>query len=448
VEDHFSGYRVPVWRGCRYSPAVRCSLGLGHKTEGPCGGCSALSVYRLIGVRFMSGRRRSRSAGISFCALVALSALWLGGSVAAAQAVVQAPGFSRGPEVVSGGLLWAGSSSGHESVFLSTATATRVLVPDANLSEVRLDDGWVVVDHATGLKVGRLGRPLRAVHALARCPPIQVNPEGGRLEAVANGNLYAVVHASCLGFAGDAQFVVRVPLGVGTLHVLGRVSSDAISFAAAGSLLALTYEMPTKGRVQVELLDSRNAHMVHRLTLPKPLERGVRYRETQLDAQGDVLVSTLKHLPPPGSGESLGWWGNAKTQVARQLDSGFEPSIPGRIAYASLSDGRIAYASRSTGELSIDVLNLATDTVRTIVTFSGAARLEGFALDRTFLAWAQQDDTYITKPEGPPVLSCVTQAPVGSPELAETPLSAEGLPVIVKVSPGPRPAGPGCPPPP
>jgi len=73
--------------------------------------------------------------------------------------------------------------------------------------------------------------------------------------------------------------------------------------------------------------------------------------------------------------------------------------------------------------------------------------MEGFGLGATAIAWAQQRDAYIIKPEGPPVLSCVTEALVGSPELTETPLSAEAPPIIVEATPGPVPVGRACPPP-
>jgi hypothetical protein len=363
----------------------------------------------------------------------------------AAGAAVQAPGFSGGPEVVNDGLLWAGSSSGRESVFLSTATTgTDLLVPDAELSAVHVDDGWVVVANQSGPMVGRIGRPLRVVRTLRRCPPIQANTEGDRLEAVADDNLYAVVRASCFGRRpGDAELLVRVRLGTGNLLVIGEVSSGAISLAAAGPQLALTYE------VGVEILDSHDGRLLYRLAPPS----GTRgdpdpNHETQLDAKGDVLVTGFRRRPLPGGGEAAGWWGSPKTPIAHPLESGFEPPVGGRLAYASLSDGRIAYATRDEGQTRLNVLNLATGEARTVVTFSGAVSMEGFSLSGTLLAWAQQKYAYTTKREGPPLLSCVTEEPVGSPELTETTLSPAGPPVVVNTSPGPRPAGVGCPPPP
>jgi hypothetical protein len=386
--------------------------------------------------------------GVRALTFTALSVLWMSGGVTQVQAV-QAPAFIAGPEVTSGGLLWAGNSSGHENVFLSTATGTRLLVPDADLSEVRVDSDWVVADEASGLTVGRIGQRLTVVQGLRRCLPIQAHTESDRLEAVADGNLYAVVSASCFGRRpGDTELLVSLRLGTGKLHVIGRVPGGVISLAAAGSRLAMTYETGA-GRtsetiagshVRVEVVDSRNARLLYRLASP-PGERG-QYRETQLDAKGNVLVTSVGHVLPPGPGVDFGWWGNPGTQVGRPLES------ENRGFGASLAEGRIAYATSRDGATSIDMLNLATGGASTIVTFSGAVKLEGFGLGGTVVAWAQQSYAYGTLPAGPPLMSCVGKAPVGFTELTETPLTAAGLPIIVNASPGPRPAGQSCPPPP
>jgi hypothetical protein len=369
---------------------------------------------------------------------------------AAVGATAEAPGFSDGPEVVKDGLLWvAGRTLGQKNVFLSTGGGTRLLVRDAELSAVHVEDGWVVVAEARGTKVGRVGRRLGSVRWLHRCPPIPGSGEGDRVEAVANGNIYAVVRASCLGRRPrSAQFLVQVRLSTGDLHVSGRVPSGAISLAAARSRLALTYETharPTDetlagSRVRVEVVDSRNARRLYSVA-PPPGERsryGGAYRETQLDAKGDVLVNSYGAGPPPGPGEALAWWGTPGTRIGRpfQSNSGFG---------ASLSEGRIAYATKREGETRIGLLDLATGEARTIVTFSGAARMKGFSLGRTVLAWARQNYAYALEPEGPP---CITEAPVGTPELAETLISAAAPPITIAATLGPRPVGTGCPPPP
>jgi len=408
--------------------------------------CNTLSVslHRGVGEQRARDGRRRRMVDARLLAIGALSALWAGG-VAQAQAAVQAPGYSRGPSVVSAGLLWAAISSDKESVYLSTATSTRLLVPDAELSAVRVEAGWVVAGEASGPKVGRIGRRLRAVQGLRRCPPIEAdNEESDRLEAVTDGDLYAVVRASCLRRRpGYAQFLVRVRLGTGNLHVVGRVPSGAISLAAAGPRVALTYHVGAGRGERVEVLDSRNARPLYRVG-PPPEERSCGYfnGETQLDSEGDVLVTgTCGEAPFL---VEFGWWGGPETPVGRPVASFSEST---RVA-ASLSEGRIAYVTAGEGESeSIDVLNLATGNMRTVVTFSGSARVDGIGLGQTVLAWAHDSyeyalvnvGEYLTYPD-----FCVGTKPAGSTELTETLLSASAQPIAVSANPGPRPAGPAC----
>lgn len=392
-------------------------------------------------LRHMRSSPSLGSAGVRLLTLV-VALMLLTVNVTQAQAVVPAPGFSGGPEVVGGSLLWVGSSSGQQNVFLSSAAGTRLLVPDAGLSEVHVDDGWVVVAAASGESVGRIGGRLRAVQGLRHCPPIRgYREEGGWLVAVASGSLYAVVRASCVGRRpGGAQFLVRVRLGTGNLHVIGKVPGGAISLVVAGSRAALTHEIVpstdhetcVRSRLRVEVVDSRNARLLYHLASPSG-EYGC-YRETQFDAKGDVLVTSVRRQPPPGGGEPRGWWGNQTTRVGRPLESA-------NGSRASLAEGRIAYATELKGQTSLDVLNLATGAVRTIVSFSGAVRMEGFGLGGRVVAWAQQHYAYITEP-------CVREAPVGSPELTERSLSVAGPPLVVEAAPGPRPAGRVCPAPP
>lgn len=397
-----------------------------------------MSLYRHVALNGARGRWRGHRVSVRACTLGAVSVLYLG-LVQPAEAVVKAPGYFAGPEVAGGGLLWAAA----EGVFLTTRTDTRLLVRDAGLSAVHVEDGWVVVTDGSGPKVGRIGRRLRTVRRLHRCPPILGYREGERVEAVANGNLYAVVRATCLGRRPrSAQFLVHVRLGTGDLHVIGRVPSGAISLAAAGSRLTLTYETGARptyealagSRVRVEVVDSRNGRLLYRLA-PPPGERGS-YLDTQLDAKGDVLVTSRRDSPLPGLSEAFGWLGTSGMRVSRPLES--ESSGRG-----SLSEGRIAYATSRKGETSIDVLNLATGKTRTIVTFSGSVHPEGLALGNNVLAWAQQRSAYQLAAGG-----CVGLYAVGPAELTATPLSATGLPIAVKANPGTPPAGRSCPPPP
>jgi hypothetical protein len=351
--------------------------------------------------------------------------LWV---VSPAEALVVAPGYVAGPKVAGGGLLWQGG----EGVFLSARAGTRLLVRDAELSAVHVEDGWVVVTDASGAKAGRSGQRLRVVRGLRRCPPLR-GYEGEELETVANGKIYAIVRASCLGRSPrNAQFLVRVPLGTEHLHVIGRVPSGAISLAAAGSRVALAYTL-SSGRVRVEVVDSRDAQVLYRLASPRG-ESGRVDRDTQIDGKGNVLVTSREFLPRPGPGEAFGWWGTPRTRVGRPLDNG--------ALYASLSEGRIAYVAGA--ERTIDVLNLATGKTRTIVTFSGSVSPGGLGLSNNILAWAQERSAY----QLAGLEHCVGLFTVGAAELTATPLSATGLPIAVEANPGTPPAGKTCPVPP
>ena len=243
--------------------------------------------------------------------LTVLSILSLG-LVSHANAAVDAPGFQVGPRVVGAGLLWSGT----KGVSLSTATGTRLLVPGADLSAVRVEDGWTVLAEPTGLEAGRIGGRLVAVRALRRCVP------GTRerwLDALAKGELYTVVRASCVGrHPGRAQFLVRVRPSGGTVEAIARVSSGAISLAAAGRLVALTYQTSGESGVRVEVFDSASAKRLYSLTTPRGgVSRGG-YEETQLDSTGDVLVTGSFPIPPGRI--RWGWWGNETTRVGQPLD--------------------------------------------------------------------------------------------------------------------------------
>lgn len=346
-----------------------------------------------------------------------------------------APGYLAGPRVAGGDLLWQGG----EGVYLSAHAGTRLLVRDAELSAVHVEDGWVVVTEASGARAGRIGQRLSVVRGLRRCPPLrgyegeEIQTVAHALETFANGNLYAVVRASCLGRRPrKAQILVRVRPGTEHLHVIGRVPSGAISLAAAGSRVALAYAL-SAGRVRVEVVDSRDAQSLYRLAPPRG-ESGRVDRDTQIDGKGNVLVTSRRLFLHPGPGEAFSWWGTPRTRVGRPLDNG--------ALSPSLSEGRIAYATGV--DRSIDLLNLVTGKTRTIVTFSGSVSPEGLGLSNGVLAWAQQRYAY----QLATVERCVGLFGVGPAELTATPLSATGLPIAVEANPGTPPAGRSCPAPP
>jgi hypothetical protein len=377
-----------------------------------------------------------RSTGVRVLAVAVFSSSRLG-AVTLAQAAVQAPELSLGPRVVSGGLLW----STEAGVCLSTATSTRLLVPGVELRAVLgVEDGWTILAQPSGPKVGKIGGRLSAVGGFRRCPPVRSHEGADAVDGVANGELYAVVPAGCLGRRPpQGQFLVRVKLGMGKLHVIGRVPRGAISLAAAGPRVALAYGTGQRGPDLVKVVDSRSARVLYTLSPPAGEARS-EHGETEIDSKGDVLVTSPLAIArgPIYVATPHAWWGDARTPVGHPLVARFG---------ASLSEGRIAYIPPGEGEGErIDVLNLETDTTRTIVTFSGSARLQGVGLGRSVLAWAQQSYAYRldTVGLGLAMYSCAGSFPTGPAELTETPLSASALPITVTASPGPRPAGQSC----
>jgi hypothetical protein len=335
---------------------------------------------------------------------------------------------------VSAGLLW----EGQEGVFLSDAASTRLIVPHAGLADVAVDDGWVVVAEQRGPEAGRIGGTLAPVAGLTRCPPIRATSffsGESTVETVADGDLYAVVRGGCVGGRPkQAEFVVRVHLGSRRLNVVGRVPSGAVSLAAAGPRLALTYKLGRENRVRVDVVDSRHARPLYSLITP-PGQAKALYGETTIDATGDVLVTGDEPNPVPAAlliSPEQAWWGDSRTRAAHPLG----------VRFAALSEGYIAYApsGKVKGER-IDVLNIASGTTRTAVTFSGSAKLEGFGVGAHVLAWSQQSYAYKLTPRNP----CVALFAVGDTELNEVPLSASGPPITVNASPGTPPAGEACP---
>ncbi|HEV2924376.1 MAG TPA: hypothetical protein VGW98_10105 [Solirubrobacteraceae bacterium] len=365
-----------------------------------------------------------RVASVRFLLLALVSTVSIEG---VAEAAMPAPGLSSGPKIVSGGLLWAGPNG----VSLSSSTRTRLLVAEADLSEVLMEGAWTVLARPSGPKVGRAGVRFSPVRGLRRCRPMQGKEAGAWTVAVAGGDLYAIAQARCLARRpAEAQFLVRVRLGTGTAEAIGRVRSGAISLAAAGGRLALTYKSGVRGPVRVDVVSSSNAKLLYSVTEPLREQGGGYGRlETQIDSKGDVLVTD-----PPFRREAFGWWGNAAVRVGRLLhQTGF--------IGASLSAGRIAYVSGRGGVEHIDVLNLTTRKTRTEVTFPGSARVLGVGLGKTRVAWAQQSIGYVTRTD---FHSCVETVSVGSPELAQTPLSASGPPIVVKGVPVTPATGPRC----
>jgi hypothetical protein len=356
---------------------------------------------------------RRACVGAALCAaVVALSA----GSAAQARAAVNAPGFDSGPEIAGGGLLWWGENG----VSLSGAGGTRLLVPlgaNAWTTTVQVNEGWTVVAERRRLEVGRIRGRLAPVRALRHC---RAGVPESWLAALSEGVLYTIVRAGCLGrHPWQAQFLVRIRLATGALHVIARVRSGAVSLVAAGHRLALTYEVASvqRNRVEVEILDASSARVLYRVSAPPSYEPPERDANTQLDAAGDVLVRGS--TGPVSCDCRFAWWGGPATPIGRALP---------RTSDASLSQGRIAYSTAQGGVEHIDLLNLKTQKTRTMVVFPGSARIEGVGLGDGRLAWAQRSYGYTIATKTHP---CVESTSIGYAELLETPLSAPSNPIVI-----------------
>jgi hypothetical protein len=413
------------------------------------------------------GRQRDSDGKVSVKALAFIGAISLLAvssactvSSTAARMTFSAPGFELGPVVLGGGLLW----SGERGVSLTDPAGTHLIAPGFVLPEVLVGGGWTVATDERRVRAGPTGGHLASIPALQQCVT-ESTMRGSSLAALTRQSLYMVVTPRCVGREPkqerepneegepkEEQLLARVRLGSKRLQVLARLGTGAISLAAAGRRIAVTYLVgrvfgPRRARLRVHVLDSRSGRVLYRLSRPSSEARPalvqrattprlrkariVRYFKTQLDVEGDVLV---------GAGlrsQRWSWWGNARTRAA---------ALSPEQAGGTLSAGHIAYATNRGGLEHIDVLNLASGKVRTEVVLRGSAHIEGVGLLGTRLAWAQQSHGYRIRERFLPRVPCVEFGRLGDTQLVETSLSAAGPAEVVETPPAPaRPTGPSCP---
>jgi hypothetical protein len=361
-----------------------------------------------------------------------------------ARAALKAPGLAYGPTVLHEGLLWSGTSG----VSLSSTTGTRLLVSQLQLQDVVVGGGWLVAANQFELRAGKTGGRLAPIPALQLCHPIP-GADGSWLDALSGGDLYVVVQAGCLRDPPEGdQVLARIQLSSRRVQRIAPVRAGVVSLVAAGRRLALTYlthDASGTGpvRVRVDVRDSTRTRLLYSLVTPKtaaaatssatvPIGRSrVRrlYSRTQLDAEGDVLVTGAFGQTQI---TALGWWGNPRTRIAHAVVAP---------ADGTLSEGHIAYVSSRGGVEHIDVFNLTTAATRTEVELRGAVRVVGVGLRKNRLAWAQQSDGYTSRGPG----LCVEFGPLGDPELAQSPLSVSGPPIVINTPSPVRPLGRPCP---
>jgi hypothetical protein len=371
------------------------------------------------------------------------------------QTTSSAPGFTAGPRVLQGGLLWSGAGG---VSMTSPAGVSSVVVPGSSLSAVVGDQNWIGLSGRSGVRGARLGRRLTAVALPRRCLPLE-SPAGTQpqvpLLALTGGDLYAVIAPSCVDRSRvDRPVLIRVPLPAGTVRVLARVPAGAATLTAAGSRLALTFlagSPPHAAHVDVLNAATGRSLFTVSFTVSFPAsELTPDQISTQLDSRGDVLLTGTFFLPPVTSAE--GWWGNRRHRVGHVLDGlvvGANPEpftrddVSPAVA-AALSDGLLAYATYSQDIETIAVRNLSTDTTRTVAGFPGSAGVLGIGLHGTHLAWAQQSLGYTTSTSSDP---CVTRThALGPVQLVSASIDASA-PISEPGEPVPPRTGPLCPPP-
>jgi hypothetical protein len=388
------------------------------------------------------------------CVVLAAALLMCG--VAQAQVVSDATGFTAGPRVVAGGLLWSSPSG----VFMSSSSgAATEIAPGVQLSAISGDQDWFAVSTRSGVRAARFGGRPVSVRLWHRCRPAQWSAGSQPpmpLVAVTGRDLYTIINAHCLDESRrTGQLLVGVQLRAGTAHVLARIPADAATVTATGSRVALTYLTGYPARAaHVDVLNATTGRQLFTVRFPT-LEPSSPQISTQLDSLGDVLLTDTVPLPP-GTVAS-GWWGNQHNRVAHPVDGlvvGANPQPPptggdyvAPAVAVSLSNGLLAYATYPHGSPpeTIAVRDLATNTTRTVASFPGSASVLGIGLQGTRLAWAQQSLGYTTPTAAEP---CVTQAQALGPVQLVTTNVNISKPISEPGEPVPPRTGPLCPPPP
>jgi hypothetical protein len=368
---------------------------------------------------------------------------------------VDAPGLSAGPFLGNAGLVWEGP----EGIMLTgSAAKSTVLAPsDAPNWDNFVDlawfgaDWWVVAE-PSGVFAGEIGGELSELPVLRRCNPATptATPESSApLYAVSGEHLYAVLPAHCfIHPPARREAVVDIDLRSHHWHVLPAVPGNIALVAASGKYLAIAYMRGPpranartrsnlhreKPQLFVRVLNARTGTTVNQVTPPPDSpERDRTASGIQVDNQGDVLVSAgccavapgaLAHVAQPVE-ISAWWWARAGARVGREVELGSD---------AVLSDGRVAFFSTDENE-TIDVVDLLTDTRRTIVSFSGSMHATSLAFSGNGLTWAQQSSV-IEVVTAPGFQECrnVALSPVELASLdlrfvPSSPISVSGAPI-------------------
>ncbi len=292
------------------------------------------------------------------------------------------------------------------------------------------------------MEAGRLGGRLRPVEPLRGCRPVSPNSKGSAspptsdapaLVALAGSTLYAVVDPACLHrHAGRRLALVAVSLPSAVRRTVTTIAPAVVGLAAAGARVAVSYAGPsaeaprlgTVTRISVDVIGTRRGRTLYRVT--GLVRARVEDRlTTEIDAQGDVLVTSIFFGPPPW-GTVLGLVGHAGDHAGRELPE-LRTTAPVSRALRTAREPSAARQPSRTGEspisprpgegTTIDLLDLRDGGDRPIAEFAGEARVVGFDLSPDELAWAQES-TVTEVSSGPGFESCQTIA-LGPVELTD-----------------------------
>jgi hypothetical protein len=326
---------------------------------------------------------------------------------------------------------------------------------------------WQAIATGWGIRAGRLGGSLRPLAPFRRCPPLvaagtlsRPDTASSRLLALTGSTLFAIVDPRCLHRRGyGAAAILSESLTSGSWKLLAGSPQDALTLSATGGRLAIaagTFVQQTLERLSVGVYSARDGRLLYRATAHLSeglIGGGTRPMSiaTSVDGRGDVLVTETEHRPPPDTVGSSGWWATPArphehplpdlltTEVGLPEASGQE--YPPRTVDAALSVGRVAYATSNSSATEIDLRDLHTDRVRTLVSFPGEVKVLGLDLGAGRLAWAQQRQSLVghseITPNGGYRSECSTVA-LGGPQLVTMSLGS--------ISPGALTDGPPSPP--
>jgi hypothetical protein len=329
---------------------------------------------------------------------------------------VDAPKFVAGPRITKAGLIWLSTRG---PMLTGSARVSRRLSGGRVLPVSSPDSKWEAQESRKGVLVGEIGARSSNIAPLHGCPPLRATDtlqqtfaaKPSSLLAISGARLFAIVDPLCLRrhSYGHAAILVE-DLETRVWKLLAGIPAGALSLAAAGKRLAITYvsnpatSATAEGETKVVVYDSRTGRRLFRVTAALAARQATP-ASTAVDDLGDVLVTETIRRPPPSTRASSGWWASPGRPVAHELPTLLttEPAISSANSAdetvpsgaAALSHGRIAYATAGESGESLEVLDLHTGRTRTVVRLQGETGLLGLDLAGDELAWAQQDTVLV-----------------------------------------------------